>query len=201
MNPREDVRGFIAACCLGSEPAWNLFFDIFHPLVSATVRRMGIRDAEDAIQSTYLKLIEDNYRLLKKFRGGTFYELLSYVRKVTLHTGANYARAEAFRQIRQIQMEEFIDILATSDSPESLYLNAEFAREIQLAVAQLDLKYREPVYLVMQGYKHREIADILNMPIDSVSTRIRRAYQQLQKKMAEKHSSMNEKAAFGKHYG
>jgi len=47
-------------------------------------------------------------------------------------------------------------------------------------VMQLDVKYREPVFLLMQGFKHKEIAEILNIPIDTASTRIRRAYEKLE---------------------
>jgi DNA-directed RNA polymerase specialized sigma24 family protein len=68
------------------------------------------------------------------------------------------------------------------------------------AVAALDIKYREPVYLLMQGYKHKEIAGILGVPIDTASTRIRQSVCKIRRKPERIYSKLNETGNIVKHY-
>lgn len=185
MNVRNDIPAFIAACCAGSQAHWNQFFEIFHPLIAGTVRQMTGEDTEDIVQAVYFKLIDENYRLLRQFRGESFYELLAYLRQISVNTAANFRRSQGLHRARMTSIDEFVETLATPDNPEARYLNTETSAEIQAAVMRLDIKYREPVHLLIQGFKHREIAEILQLPIDTVSTRIRRAYEKLEKDLKD----------------
>ena len=46
---------------------------------------------------------------------------------------------------------------------------------------QLDLAFREVLTLRYLGYKTREIAEILNIPLNTVLTRIKRASEKIKK--------------------
>jgi RNA polymerase sigma factor (sigma-70 family) len=180
-----ELRPFIAECCSGSEAAWGQFFELFHPLIAGTVRKVVNFDQEDIIQTIYCKLIDNNYGLLRKFRGESFYELLAYIRQIAFNTAANQRRSQGVEKARTTSIEDFMELLSSDDNPETHYLQTEVSREILSAITKLDIKYREPVYLLMQGYKHKEIADILGVPIDTASTRIRRAYSKLEENLKE----------------
>lgn len=59
-------------------------------------------------------------------------------------------------------------------------------RGLFLAVMELERKYRLPVLLYYyEGYSTAEIASILDMPPNTVSTRLARARAQLRKKLTE----------------
>jgi len=178
-----DIRPFITECCAGSEIAWKRFFELFHPLIAGTVRKTVEYDHEDIIQIIYCKFIDNNYGLLRKFRGESFFELLAYIRQVAFNTAVNQRRSQGVEKIRMKNIEDFLEHLRSDDNPETYYLQTEISHEVLRAIDQLSIKYREPVYLLMQGYKHKEIASILEIPIDTASTRIRRAYSQLQEKL------------------
>jgi len=180
MSADIDIRLLIAECCSGSETAWGRFFELFHPLIAGTVRKTASVDAEDIIQAVYLKLIDGDYALLKKFRGTTFYEFLNFVRQIAFNTATNQRRAQGKEQARTAQLEDLSELLSARPNPETSFLQRETSAEIMACVMQLDVKYREPVFLLMQGFKHKEIAEILNIPIDTASTRIRRAYEKLE---------------------
>jgi len=185
MSTEIDTRSFVLECCNGSEAAWNRFFDLFHPLIAGTVRKVVDYDEDDVIQIVYCKLIDDNYRLLRNFRGETFYELLAYLRQIAHNVAANHRRSQGVEKSRITSIEDFIEFLSANQTPETHYLQMETSREIMAAILSLDSKYREPVYLLMQGYRHREIASILGVPIDTTSTRIRRAHLKLEEKLKE----------------
>ena len=185
MFTNADIRPFIAECCIGSETAWNRFFELFHPLIAGTVRKAVSYDHDDIVQTVYCKLIGNNYGLLRKFRGESFYELLAYIRQIAFNTAVNQRRSQGAEKARITGIEDFIGLLSSEHDPETRYLQTEVSREVMSAVAALDIKYREPVYLLMQGYKHKEIAGILGVPIDTASTRIRRAYAKLEENLKE----------------
>ncbi len=89
-----DIRPFIAECCVGSATAWNRFFELFHSLIAGTVRKTVSYDHDDIVQTVYCKLIDNNYGLLRKFRGESFYELLAYIRQIAFNTAVNQRRSQ-----------------------------------------------------------------------------------------------------------
>ncbi|MBS0617654.1 MAG: RNA polymerase sigma factor [Spirochaetes bacterium] len=183
MSADIDIRLLLTECCSGSETAWARFFELFHPLIAGTVRKTVNADEEDIIQAIYLKLIDSDYALLKKFRGTTFYEFLNFVRQIAFHTATNQRRAQGKEQARIAQTEDLGTLLSASPNPEASFLQREASAEIMACVMRLDIKYREPVFLLIEGFKHKEIAEILKIPIDTASTRIRRAYEKLEKEL------------------
>lgn len=72
-----------------------------------------------------------------------------------------------------------------------LYLNQlacekEDYQELYLAITKLDKKYRIPILLYyIEGYSTREIADILSIGENTVSTRLRRAREKLRDYLKE----------------
>lgn len=183
MSADIDIRLLLTECCSGSETAWGRFFELFHALIAGTVRKTVSVDEDDIIQAVYLKLIDGDYTLLKKFHGTTFYEFLNFVRQIAFHTAMNHRRAQGKEQTRIAQLEDLDTLLSASLTPEMSFLQREASAEIMACIMQLDVKYREPVFLLMQGFKHKEIAEILKIPIDTASTRIRRAHEKIKKEL------------------
>ena len=80
--------------------------------------------------------------------------------KLALHPGVN---AEAASRIN-------------GQTPDGEIISAEERREVLAAIEALPRLYREPFVLRhLNGWSYREIADVMDMPVDSVETRLVRA--------------------------
>ncbi|MFQ5462080.1 MAG: RNA polymerase sigma factor [Phycisphaerae bacterium] len=72
-----------------------------------------------------------------------------------------------------------------ADSPDNDLTRMETSREVLLAIEALPLLYREPFVLRhLSGWSYREIAEVMNMPVDSVETRLVRARRFLRESLA-----------------
>ncbi len=76
-------------------------------------------------------------------------------------------------------------------SPESSLAKSEASREVLMAIEALPVLYREPFVLRhLSGWSYREIAEVMNMPVDSVETRLVRARRFLRESLADKLESL-----------
>ena len=75
---------------------------------------------------------------------------------------------------------------ASPETPEAALLEHERGNRVTRAVASLPLRYREPLILrEVNGMSYREIADVLDMPIGTVMSRLARARGILVEALAE----------------
>lgn len=156
--------------------AWNSFVDRAFPVIEGAQRRiLGPEAARDGTQRVFEMLIRDDYRLLRDFRGESELSLLAYVRQI--------ARNEAMNELRKrkesaIDPQVLADVLPEQQTENSL--ESEELRSSLIEVAEkLDLKYREVMLLRIDGYSHREMAEILKLPLNTVLTRMKRAKDQM----------------------
>ncbi|HEV2953027.1 MAG TPA: sigma-70 family RNA polymerase sigma factor [Candidatus Dormibacteraeota bacterium] len=71
-----------------------------------------------------------------------------------------------------------------ADGPETLALNRIAATEVVAAVEKLPALHREIVQLVdVEGFSYKDTAEVLDIPIGTVMSRLHRARQQLQKEL------------------
>jgi RNA polymerase sigma factor (sigma-70 family) len=172
----------INECCNGSEKAWKSFIKQFHPLISAVVTRVCSEDSEDTAQLVYEKLINDNYRLLSEFRGG-YVQFLLFIKRLSYNTALNVfkktTRVSALTKNSDFD-EELIADFSLYPKLDTDYDSEDIDR-LKVAINELNPKYREIMTYLMKGYKNREIAEILNIPINTVLTRASRAKENLKK--------------------
>ena len=125
-------------------------------------------DAEDVCQEVLIKL----YRTDREF------ESLDHVKRWLIRVTVNQCR-KVFRAPwrRTEPLEDYAQTLGFEQPAD---------RGLFLAVMELERKYRLPVLLYYyEGYSTAEIASILDMPPNTVSTRLARARAQLRKKLTE----------------
>ncbi len=146
-------------------------------------------DAEDLVQETYLKA----YRAYGRFEAGTnlkawMYRILtntfinSYRKKQRRPTESEFDADEIYLYNRLGGAEGAVLNRSAEDELMDLFGEA----EVKEAVESLADHYRIPVLLAdVEGFSYKEIAEILDIPIGTVMSRLHRGRNQLQKRLYE----------------
>ena len=73
-----------------------------------------------------------------------------------------------------------MDLASSDDSAEELWIKKETKKEVEEAIARLPLKYRQVLALRYYSDKsYEEIGEILDKPVNTVGTLIKRAKDKL----------------------
>ena len=128
--------------------------------------------AEDAFQITFVKAWQHK----SAFRGESSER--TWLARIAVNTCRDMLRSGWFRMRRRSEpVEKLFDLAA----PER-----ESPAPVREAVLALPGKYREVIVLYYdREMKLREIAEVLRLPVNSVSTRLRRARALLREKLGE----------------
>jgi RNA polymerase sigma factor (sigma-70 family) len=123
--------------------------------------------AEDIVQDVFIQFYHANYEEV-----GT---LKAYLSKMTINKSKDYLKSWHYRKL---QFTNFLEE-RPSQSTNNLVETDERAM-IGEAILSLKLTYREPIILYyFEELTMNEIAHLLNLPINTVKTRLKRAKEQL----------------------
>ena len=164
----------------------------FMPSLYSAARRMtrNAADAEDLVQETYLRA----YRGFGSFEQGT--NLKAWLYRILTNTFINRYRA-AKRRPDETDLEEVEDFYLyrrlgglegarASRSAEDELLDLLTEGEVREAVESLPENFRLAVLLAdVEGFSYKEIAEILDIPIGTVMSRLHRGRRALQKRLYE----------------
>ena len=145
-------------------------------------------DAEDLVQETYLKA----YRGFGGFEAGT--NLKAWLFRILTNTYINRYRQQKRRpdETDIDDVEDFylyrrlggIDEARISKSAEDTLLELFTDDEVKEALESLPETFRMAVLLAdVEGFAYKEIAEILDIPIGTVMSRLHRGRKQLQKRL------------------
>src|SRR5437016_5566513 len=147
-------------------------------------------DAEDLVQETYLKA----YRSFDSFQEGT--NLKAWLYKILTNTFINSYRARR-RRPEQTELDDVEDLylyrrlggleaVAAGRSAEEEVMDLFTDAEVKEALESLPEQFRMAVLLAdVEGFSYKEIADIMDVPIGTVMSRIHRGRRALQKALYE----------------
>ncbi|APT84206.1 sigma-70 family RNA polymerase sigma factor [Corynebacterium aquilae] len=145
-------------------------------------------DAEDLVQDTFMKA----YQAFDSFTPGT--NLKAWMYRIMTNLYINSYRKKK-RQPSQMPTEEITDyqLLATASHESTGLESAEVAalknlpnRQISDAFEALNDEYRMVVfYADVQGLSYKEIAEILDIPLGTVMSRLHRGRKQLREALKE----------------
>jgi RNA polymerase sigma factor (sigma-70 family) len=134
-----------------------------------------VEDANDLVQDTMLKAVT----YYSKFKEGT--NLKGWLFTIMKNTFINNYRRLVKTNSLITQSEEIsssnLHYSATKNTSDSKFIIG----DINKALATLQPEYYVPFIKYFEGYKYHEIAEILNIPIGTVKTRIHVARQILKK--------------------
>ena len=143
-------------------------------------------DAEDLVQETFLK----GYRSYAQFTPGT--NLKAWLFKILKNTFINeYRRKQAapkksdFAEIEEsFESQLAPEAAGQMKNPEEEALANAFDEDVQQALDRLPADYRMAVLLAdIEGFSYREIAEILEIPVGTVMSRLYRGRKLLEEAM------------------
>ena len=147
-------------------------------------------DAEDLVQETYLKA----YRGFGGYEQGT--NLKAWLYRILTNTFINTYRSKK-RRPTESDLDDVEDLYlyrrlggleaaAAGRSAEDELLDIYTDDEVKRALEELPEQFRMAVLLAdVEGFSYKEIADILEIPIGTVMSRLHRGRKGLQKKLWE----------------
>jgi len=147
-------------------------------------------DAEDLVQETYLRA----YRGFGGFREGT--NLKAWLYKILTNTFINTYRAKKRRpdEVDLDDTEDFylfrrlggLEAAAANRTPESEVLDSIPDEVVKEALEALPEQFRMAVLLAdVEGFSYKEIAEILDVPVGTVMSRLYRGRRLLEAAMLE----------------
>ena len=181
------------ACSGMADPATfaDQAMEFMGPLYSAALRMTrNAADAEDLVQETYLRA----YRGFGGFEQGT--NLKAWLYRILTNTYINSYRAKK-RRPEESDLEDVEDLylyrrLSSADveklgrSAEDELFDLFTDDEVKTALESLPEQFRMAVLLAdIEGFSYKEIADILDIPIGTVMSRLHRGRRGLQKRLWE----------------
>jgi len=164
----------------------------YMPSLYAAAMRMtrNKSDAEDLVQETYLKA----YRAFGSFQDGT--NLRAWLYRILTNTFINIYRAKK-RRPDESDLDDVEDLYLyrrlggleaaqAGRSAEDEVLDQITEGEVKAAIEALPEQFRMAVLLAdVEGFQYKEIAEILDIPIGTVMSRLHRGRRALQKSLFE----------------
>lgn len=136
-------------------------------------------EANDLLQETSLKALdnEDKYTAETNFKGWIY----TIMRNIFINNYRKALRDQTYvdQTENQFYLNQNIDI--EGDSTEGSY----DLKEMRRIVNALPKEYRIPFSMYVSGFKYREIADKLGLPLGTVKSRIYFTRQKLQEELKD----------------
>lgn len=153
--------------------------------------RTGLRmtrseaDAEDLVQETYIRAL----RHRDQFAPGT--NMKAWLFRILTNTFINSYRKRAAQppttELDDVEESALYRHMtgagAGTAEPEQQVLDSVVDTEVQQALDELPERFRAVVLLDVEGFSYKEIAEMLEIPIGTVMSRLHRGRRALQKRL------------------
>ncbi len=131
--------------------------------------------AEDAAQEAF---VEAYYNLSRLREASAFPR---WFRQIVLHRCNRISRK---KRIETAPMDEAVVVTSKEPSPQSIMENKELKSSVIEAISSLSQPLREATTLFyINGYSHSEISDFLDVPVNTVKSRLSASRKQLKERM------------------
>jgi RNA polymerase sigma-70 factor, ECF subfamily len=164
----------ILANCLdqGSESAWELFVQMFQPIIGSSIARVASRFSspnpaliDDLTQETFLRLCRDNARVLRGFQARHDNAIFGYIKVIATSIALDHFRARsAQKRASEVPAHE------TQFEPQVRAISMEqetLLREIDRRLAATESERDRTIFWLYyrQGYSAREIAELPHLSL------------------------------------
>jgi RNA polymerase sigma-70 factor (ECF subfamily) len=151
---------------------------------SALRMTRSVEDAEDLIQETYLKA----YKYYERFAEGTNFK--AWLFKIMKNTFINSYRKKKlqppkvdFDDVQEGLEETMVEAAQkSSPDPEDWIMSTEMDHNVRQTLLELPHDYKMVVLLAdLEGFSYKEIADILEVPVGTVMSRLYRGRRMMER--------------------
>ncbi|HEY4952292.1 MAG TPA: sigma-70 family RNA polymerase sigma factor [Verrucomicrobiae bacterium] len=177
MDDRERLKAFEQTVLPHLDAAYNL----------ARWLAGNDHDAQDVTQEARLRA----FKFFGSFRGEN---PRAWLLTIVRNTFYNWLKKNRPAEIAGELDDEAMLIEDVSVNAEAVNLRVADAKTVQRAIAELPVEFREMIILrEMEGFSYKEIADLCDVPIGTVMSRLARARKQLQKALASEFQTGGQK--------
>lgn len=187
MSEREIDQAMVVRVQQGDKKAFDLLVLKYQLRLSKLVSRFlrNQSDVPDVVQESFIKA----YRALPNFRGeSAFY---TWLYRIAINTAKNHLVAQSRKSpVNSIDVQDAEDYGASEwlkeyASPEREALASELESTIHQAIGDLPSDLREAITLrEIEGLSYEDIAAVMDCPIGTVRSRIFRAREAIDGKLA-----------------
>ena len=161
--------------------------------------KLGYYEPNDVAQDIALKLLENDWEALKDFKGALIGQFKGYIRRMCRNLCIDIIRRYAFERDQMVSLEAYQEEKDKEKSATLSDINQAQARtsksvrpdalvEVELIFLELLLEQSPVDQEIMAdlrlGMSHREIAEQLGIPMNTVASHIRRLRKRLKAMMA-----------------
>jgi len=175
-----DDNRLISDCLRGNPAAFGQLVRRYQDRLFNTVYRQldNAEDAQDVVQEAFLNA----YQSLENFKGNS--EFFTWLYRIAINTAISLKRKKKVTLTLRVGRDSEADLeppdLSEAASPGLPMERAEEERKVQDALNRLSPEHRLVLILKdMDGEKYETIAELMNIPIGTVRSRLHRARAEL----------------------
>lgn len=170
----DDLERLVRAAAGGDPAAWSTLFERFAARMRRVARRHRLQqhDADDVLQTTWLRLVEHIGKLREPPAIGAWLETTARNESLRVLAAANRVLPTD---------DDMLDVATPADAPEDVVVSAERRQAIADAIAALPPAQRELFALLVddRALSYAEIAAALAIPIGSIGPTRARGIERL----------------------
>jgi RNA polymerase sigma-70 factor (ECF subfamily) len=174
----EEIKSIIEGCVRGDKRAQDTLYKKYASLLYGICLRYAKNrmEAEDVLQEVFVKIYNNihSYHHDGRFEG--------WLRRIAVNTSITQYR----KNLKHAYQEDVDDLVRSKNDPMEVE-NLEFtAEEMMLCINKLPAGYKTVFNLyVIEGFMHKEIADMLEIDVNTSKSQLSRAKTYLQRELAE----------------
>ncbi len=169
-------KEILEGCIKGESSAQRKLFDSYSRLLLGVCNRYAtnIEEAEDIMQEGFVKIFLN----IKEFKGDG--SIVAWMRRIMINTAITH-----YHKMKKHRYHDDLDEVKETKFDDYLWDDAEFTREELFNVIQrMPEGYRMVFNLyAVEGYKHREIAEIMGIDENTSKSQYSRARRWLQERL------------------
>ncbi len=164
-------------CIAGNKKAHELFYHQYYDMLMAVVRKYfkDVAQAEEVLHNSFINI----FKSLKTFEERGSFD--GWMKKITFHCVSDYLRSnKKYRENTQLTEEEypFVDSAGPKQS-------IDYAFYINLVHSLAENQKNVFLLYVVDGFSHKEISTMLDIPIGTSKWNLSEARKNLQEKIIQ----------------
>lgn len=174
----DEIKDIIEGCVRGEKRSQDRLYRKFASLLYGICLRYAKNkmEAEDVLQEVFVKI----YNNISSYHHDGSFE--GWLRRIAVNTSITY-----YRKNLKHAFQEDIDEMVQHKNDPVHFDDLEFTQEeLMTCIGKLPTGYKTVFNLyVIEGFMHKEIADMLNIDVNTSKSQLSRAKSHLQKELAE----------------